>query len=223
MENVYKDEYTQEPLARAWEETAINDELDYVGEHVWVCVPMEEAMMHSDANIVGCRWVVCNKNDQTNPDVRARLVAQELNLHGEESFSAATPPLESKRVLFSQWASEKVRDGQTLKLSFIDVKKAYFHGRPARTLFVRLPPELGYGREMLARLDRCMYGCRDSGAIWEEVYSNALKEIGVKQGAGSPCCFYHPRWNLACVVHGDDFTCLGTDASLSLSLSTKTL
>ena len=61
-----------------------------------------------------------------------------------------------------------------------------------------------------------MYGCRDSGSIWEEVYSQALKDMGFVQGTGSPCCFFHPQWALACVVHGDDFTCLGTDDSLDL-------
>ena len=72
------------------------------------------------------------------------------------------------------------------------------------------------GKDMLARLVRCMYGCRDPGSIGEEVYSQALKDMGFIQGTGSPCCLCHPEWALACVVHGDVFTCLGTDDFLDL-------
>ena len=59
-----------------------------------------------------------------------------------------------------------------------------------------------------------MYGCRDSGAIWENVYSEVLKGLGFKQGVASPCCFHHRDLGISVVVHGDDFTALGTDTSL---------
>ena len=62
--------------------------------------------------------------------MRARLVAQEVSHFEDLSFYAATPPLESKRMLFSQWASERVRGGKPLKLSFVDIRKAYFNGAP---------------------------------------------------------------------------------------------
>ena len=91
-------------------------------------------------NVIGTRWVMCNKQDAAEPDVRARLVAQEVSTHADDSFYAATPPLEAKRLLFSQWASEQYRQGSRLKRSFIDVRKAYFNGIPSRRLYLRLPP-----------------------------------------------------------------------------------
>ena len=74
--------------------------------------------------IIGTRFINSNKHDAANPDVRARLVAQELSWQGEESYYAATPPLQAKRMLFSQWASERVRGGKQLKISFVDIRKA---------------------------------------------------------------------------------------------------
>ena len=61
-----------------------------------------------------------------------------------------------------------------------------------------------------------MYGCRDSGAIWEATYSQALIGMGFKQWIASHCCFYHPIWEISCVVHEDDFTAIGTAANLDL-------
>ena len=59
-----------------------------------------------------------------------------------------------------------------------------------------------------------MYGTRDAGAIWEETYTKVLLDMGFTQGLASPCTFRHDAWGIALVIHGDDFTALGTDAAL---------
>ena len=118
-------------------------------------------------------------------------VAQEVNLLADESCYLATPPLEAKRLIFSEFASEQTRNGAPLQISFVDVKKAYFYGIPERSLYVRLPPELGLSRKVVGKLVRCMYGTRDAGAIWEHCYSKCLVDLGFTQGAASPCCFIH--------------------------------
>ena len=177
---------------------------------------LKEALSDPAGKVIGCRWVNCNKGDLANPDVRCRLVGQEVN-HGDgptEAFYAATPPLEAKRLLFSQWATERKRDGKHLKISCVDIKKAYFNGRPKRSMYVRLPPELGLPKDTVGKLERCMYGTRDAGAIWESCYVDCLVNLGFVQGNASPCCFWHPDWKVSVVVHGDDFTALGTDAAL---------
>ena len=117
-------------------------------------------------------------------------------------------------MLFSEWATRRTHQGKPLKMSFIDVRKAYFYGTPSRNLFIRPPAEMGLPKGLVARLERCMYGCRDSGSIWEAVYTDALKALGFTQGVASPCCFYHRELAISVVVHGDDFTALGTDDAL---------
>ena len=211
----YKDEYTNEELPIGDVRTAMLDELEYFCDKVWELVPTEQAMRDPDGKIIGSRWVNCNKNDINNPDVRCRLVAQEINLFQDESFFAATPPLEAKRMLFSEFATHTAKGEEPLQLSFVDVKKAYFYGVPDRTLYVRLPPELNMGKGMVGRLVRCMYGTRDAGAIWENCYTSCLLGMGFVQGSASPCCFRHEEWSVSVVVHGDDFTALGTSNSLS--------
>ena len=212
----YKYEYTSEILPYESAKDAMLDELQYFCSIVFRGVTMDEAMNDPSGKIVGCRWVNCNKGDASEPDVRCRLVAQEVN-HGDgptEAFYAATPPLEAKRMLFSQWASERTRKGKPLKLSFVDIRKAYFNGKPKRSLYVRLPPELGLPRNIVGKLERCMYGTRDAGAIWETCYVDCLVGMGFIQGVASPCCFEHPKWQISVVVHGDDFSALGTDEAL---------
>ena len=123
----YTDEYTREVLPMGHVRLAMQEELEYFCDKVWVGVPLEEAENDPDGKIIGSSWVNCNKNDINDPDVRCRLVAQEINLHHDESFYAATPPLEAECMLFSQWAMEQTRGKEELCLSFIDVRKAYFN------------------------------------------------------------------------------------------------
>ena len=99
------------------------DELQYFCNIVFRGIDIKDALNDPDGKLVGCRWVNCNKGDLSDPDVRCRLVAQEVN-HGDgpaDAFYAATPPLEAKRLLFSQWAKERKRHGKHLKLSFVDI------------------------------------------------------------------------------------------------------
>ena len=209
FKEVYKDEYTLEELPMGLVRLAMKEELEYVCDKVWVGVPITEARADPDGKMIGSRWVNCNKNDINDPDVRCRLVAQEVNTHAGDSFCAATPPLEANRLLFSQWSTEQSRNGSDLQLSFVDVKKAYFYGVPDRNLYVRFPPEL------VGKLVRCMYSTRDAGAFWETCYTDYLVGMGFVQGVASPCCFEHKAWKVSVVVHGDDFTALGNADGLS--------
>ena len=189
FKEAYKDEYTQEYLPIGHVRTAMQEELDYFCDKVWVAVPLEEAMADPEGKVIGSRWVNCNKNDVNDPDVRCRLVAQEVNLHADDSFYAATPPLEAKRLLFSQWSTEQCRNGERLQLSFVDVKKAYFYGIPDRHLYVRFPAELGMPKNMVGRLVRCMYGTRDAGAIWENMLHRMSLGFGLHSRIGFAVLF----------------------------------
>ena len=88
---------------------AMLDELSYFNDNVWKGVPLAEAQADPEGKLIGTRCVLCNKNDASDPDVRARLVAQEISTYADESFFAATPTLEAKRLLFSEWAAQHFR------------------------------------------------------------------------------------------------------------------
>ena len=85
---------------------AMVDELDYFNEKVWRITTMEDMQKIPDHILTRSRWVLCNKGDADAPDVRARLVACEIN-HGDRNdmFAASTPPLEAKRLLCSSRAT----------------------------------------------------------------------------------------------------------------------
>ena len=105
--------------------------------------------------------------------------------------------------------------GVPQSLSFVDVRKAYFNGNPKRNLFMSFPRELGLPPNLVGRQVRCVYGTRDAGEIWEDWYRDCLEDMGLSSGVSFPCCFFHKERDLACVVHGDDLTCPGSDTTLN--------
>ena len=105
--------------------------------------------------------MLVNKGDDLKPDIRARLVAQEVKTdhsvggHDPTLFSA-TPPLEAMRAILSKSASDPNKIvGQ------IDIKKARLYGVSKRKIAIRLPNG-SYGF-----LLRTLYGTRDAASSWE--------------------------------------------------------
>ena len=77
-----------------------------------------------------------------------------------------------------------------------------------------LPPELGLPKHLVAKQTRCVYGTRDAGMIWEQCYRDALERVGFIKGVSSCCLLHHADGDIRVVLHGDDFTAIGTDSHL---------
>ena len=104
-----------------------------------------------------------------------------------------------------------------MRWGFVDIRKAYFNAMPERAIYMRLPREMGLPSNVVARQVRCVYGTRDAGKLWEDAYTQVLEGIGFKTGVSNPCVFHHPVKDITIVVHGDDFTALGSDQALEKS------
>ena len=70
----------------------------------------------------------------------------EIKIDKGKDLFAATPPLESKKMLFSWAVTEgigfmKGNKKRGMKLDFIDARRAYFHAEARRQVFVELCEE----------------------------------------------------------------------------------
>ena len=159
--------------------TARAEEMAEFRKHgVYKLVKLEECLRVTGKPPVGVRWVDINKGDDVNPEYRSRLVAQELKRDRSLELFAATPPLEALKLLLSRAVTDVVgyRKGQckrSMKMDFIDVRRAYFHARSKRRVFIKFPTadaQEGYCGE----LARSMYGTRDAAQKWEAKYAEFL-------------------------------------------------
>ena len=74
------------------------------------------------------------------------------------------------------------------KLDFIDVRRAYFHAKARRDVFVALPDE-DQENGMCGKLIKSMYGTRDGAQNWEGEYGEFMEEERFLSGKASPCVF----------------------------------
>ena len=72
----------------------------------------------------------------------------------------------------------------------------------------------GISGDVIGVLNRSMYGMRDAASLWGKMVANVMKKLHFRQGASSPCIFWHPVRDLRTTVHGDNFSTLGTRLDL---------
>jgi hypothetical protein len=218
-DKIYWDDITGEQLERKLADTARGEEMTEVRKHkLYKKVPISKCYEVTGKAPVKTKWIDINKGDRARPEYRSRLVAMEIATGKRDDLFAATPPLEAIKVLLSLAVTEGVgfhpgnRKGG-MKLDFIDVRRAYFHAKARRSVFVELPKE-DEEPGMCGELLQSMYGTRDAAQNWEREYHEMAESLGFTRGTASPCTFHHPDRDLRMVVHGDDFTILGWKGDL---------
>ena len=175
-DKVVRDEYTGEPLDLELVRKGKAEELKYFkSKEVWRVVPRTRA---AGRCVVGTRWVCSNKGDAANPEIRCRLVCQEVKTYQSEDFFAATPPLETLRLVLSMAA-----DDPSIQVTLVDISRAYFNAFIARDVFVELPAEAGYGKDVVGQSVTCMYGT-GYGARMGRSLSRSHGGNGFQAGSG---------------------------------------
>ena len=132
--------------------------------------------------MVGVRWIDTNKGFG---NYRSRLVAQEFRTSREQALFAATPPLESLRVLLSLAASRGSGDDSgPCGLMLIDIKRAHFYAEAQRQIFIKLPQEDERSSDpnTIGLLKQSLYGTRDASSNWEKEYGRTLTKGGFTRG-----------------------------------------
>ena len=144
--------------------------------------PFEECFEKTTKPPIKVKW----KGDRQNKNARSRLVAKEINTGAEQGLFAATPLLETLRML----PSATVAGNKHKVLMFNDVSRAYMHARPAmtyawscvrRTIPSRDEPRCGR---------KSIYGTRAAACDWQSEVTRTMKDLVFEQGGKSPCVFW---------------------------------
>ena len=164
------DEVSGKPLKPELVRKARQEEIAFFRRKgVYKKVPAREAYEKTGRSPIRVKWVDVNKGDEENPEYRSRLVAAELKTEQRPDLFAGTPPVEAIRLILSDAATA---DRETTRkcLMVNDVKRAYFHAKCTRDVYVQLPEEdtLSGEEGLCGKLELSMYGTRDAAKNWEE-------------------------------------------------------
>ena len=167
------------------------------------------------AKVITTKWINTNKSDEKNPDYRARLVGKEIQTNQRPDLFAATPPLESLRMILSICASNQ-HGNSPYRILSNDIKRAHFFAKAKRPIFIEIPVEDREpgDEDKVGRLNLSPYGTRDAAMNWQDEFTTTLMTNGFTRGKASPCNFHQPQKCLHVTIHGDDFTTTGPKQQL---------
>ena len=153
----------------------------------------EEFCKRHDLKPVGCRWVITEQEINRAPDVRCRMVVQQIaSGHGVAStlgYSSSTPSSEAVRAVLIQTASEGWH------LGTLDVSTAFMNSDlpPGMKVVVRLPGDISLSlhshRPAFAVLRRALNGLRCASKAWLMLAKSICENHGLSSCPGEPCVF----------------------------------
>ena len=168
---------------------------------------------------VGYLWVFVQKRNENNEIVRykARLMAQGFSqrpgIDYEETYS---PVMEA--ITFRYLISLAVSEG--LDMCLMDVVTTYLYGSLDANVYMKIPKGLTLFKAMnlkpqgmySIKLQRSLYGLKQSGRMWYNRLSQYLLKEGYVNNSICPCVFIKKTKNgLAIIaVYVDDLNLIGT-------------
>lgn len=189
--------------------SAIHEEYDSLTRmRTWDLVKLP-----SGARSLTNRWVLSQKE---NGKHKARLVVRGYEQKEGVDFSETFSPVarhHSIRLILSIAASKD------MKLMTFDVKTAFLHGDLQETLFMFQPEGFNDGSGRVCRLNKSIYGLKQSPKNWGLKFSSYLKSIGFVDTDDDPCVYYNK--NMIIALHVDDGLIAGESRAEILDILKK--
>lgn len=203
---------------------AMNEEMEALNKNAtWTLVPLPKGKKP-----VGCKWVfsIKYKADGSIERYKARLVAkgftQTYGVDYQETFSPVAK-LSTVRVLLS------LAVNLDWPLHQLDVKNAFLHGHLKEEIYMDIP--LGYmpnyETKVVCKLQRSLYGLKQSPRAWFGRLNLAMKKYGFQQSNADHTLFLKHRQGkvTTLIVYVDDMIITGDDseeiAKLQKQLATE--
>ena len=196
---------------------AINAELDSLTKRN-VFGPVVQTP--KNVNPVGCKWVLVRKRNQRDEVVRykSRLVAQGFSqrpgIDYEETYS---PVMDA--ITFRYLISMVVSEGHDMHL--MDVVTTYLYGKLDTDIHMNIPEGFtlceSKPRHMYSlKLNRALYGLKQSGRMWYNRLSEYLITKGYVNNPICPCVFIKKTTKgfVIIAVYVDDINLVGTPEEL---------
>ncbi|KAL1214883.1 Retrovirus-related Pol polyprotein from transposon TNT 1-94 [Cardamine amara subsp. amara] len=175
-----------------------------------------------DIKPVGHKWVFVRKRNENNEIVRhkARLVAQGFTqrprIDYEETYSLVVDA-----ITFRLLISLAIRENLDMRL--MDVVTAYLYGPLDNEIYMKVPEGIELKDKESSREQHCiklnksLYGLKQSGRMWYNKLSEYLVKEGYKNNPINPCVFIKKftKGFVIIAVYVDDLNILRTSEEIS--------
>lgn len=192
------------PHANQWKD-AMNEEFEVLLEkETW-----ELVKRRSNMNVIGCKWVFAIKRDHRGKVIKfkARLVAQGFRQIAGVDFGETYSPVMKRRCLRILVAIAVENDWE---IHQVDVVAAYLNSPIDTPVYMNQPEmyEEDNKETFICKLNKSLYGLKQSGRNWNGFLHEILVKIGLIQCETDPCVYF--QQDIIVGIHVDDMLVIGT-------------
>ena len=185
---------------KQWQEAMQDEMLSLEENNTWKLVNLPPGCKAIDN-----RWVFHVKQplDGSGDRYKARLVAkgysQRAGIDYDETFSPVAR-FDTIRSVLSVAATENLHIAQ------FDVKTAFLYGTLDEEIYMKQPEGFDDGSDRVCKLERSLYGLKQSSRCWNKRFVDHLLKLGFKQSDADPCLYvrHNDGRMLIVVLYVDD-------------------
>ena len=171
--------------AEQWRNAADNEYNSLIKNNTWELVELPEGH-----NVVGCKWLFKIKRnaDGSVSRYKSRLVAQGFTQEAGRDYEEVFAPVAKYSSIRSVLAIANQLD---MDVHQMDVKTAFLNGDIDKDIYMRQPE--GYENcenpHMVCKLNKSIYGLKQSARCWNVTLDSYLKRSGYVQNPADPCIY----------------------------------
>ena len=193
----YKQAVTGED-AEKWKEAMLKEMKSQEEHNTWTLVEKKDQQ-----DIISVKWIF--KIKQTEDDIiyKARLVAQGYRQDSSPENYSPVVKHQTVKLFLSLAAHFK------LKIDQFDVSTAFLNGVLKNNIFVKQPEGFNTNNNMICKLNKGLYGLKESPRTWFLHFKEIIMKFGLKQSLYDSCLFYSDH--IITIIYVDDGLIMGKD------------
>lgn len=169
----------------------------------------------------GHKWVFKHKKEAgTIVGYKARLVAngysQVADLDYDEIFAPVTRSATVRTML-------ALAGKLNWSIYQYDVDTAFLNGDIDKDIYMKCPKGFGFPENSVLKLQKSLYGLKQSARKWNEKFHKTLIDIGFKQSKADSCLYSYKHDEDTCylICHVDDFLLSGPVETIIHNIASK--
>lgn len=173
--NSYNEAMTNENHEK-WTEAMTREMHSLLNNKTWVSVEKPK-----DKKILDTKWVYTIKNGEV---YKARLVVRgyQQSEFIDDIYSPVAK-MQSLKILLSYCCNNG------LIIHQMDVETAFLNGKVKSEVYVKQPPGFEDGTDEVLKLDKALYGLRESPRAWYDCFDEYLRDLKLERSKNDNCLF----------------------------------
>lgn len=159
-------------------------------------------VLPKDRKSIKCKWVFKIKYDDSgSTKYKARLVAKGCSQkYGIDYVDTYSPVVRYTSIRFLIALAVKMN----MRIDQMDAVTAFLQGNLTKEIYMDQPENYHDGTTKVCKLNKAIYGLKQSGRLWNALLENTLKSFGLSKSHTDPCVFFNEKLDLIVAIYVDD-------------------